>query len=156
MRFIKKIPSRLITRLGIYQEPRRVSTLFARCSSRVRSYRDDGGKGREWRREYKSVQRRETDINLRFRTKTLVGQSVCTESVRQTQWPNANSDQRPFRVFLRPLLIPPSSLYLFSRVHPDPHPVISLLLWISPPFLLPVPFSLFPLSSPRDIPGSPR
>lgn len=113
MRFIKKIPSRLITRLGIYQEPRRVSILFARCSSRVRSYRDDGGKGREWRREYKSVQRRETDINLRFRTKTLVGQSVCTESVRQTQWPNANSDQRPFRVFLRP---PPSSSY-----PPPPH-----------------------------------
>lgn len=120
MRFIKKIPSRLITRLGIYQEPRRVSTLFAHCSSRVRSYRDDGGKEREWRREYKSVQRRETDINLRFRTKTLVGQSVCTESVRQTQWPNANSDQRPFRVFLRP---PPSSSY---------PPLLTLSLLASP------------------------
>lgn len=55
-----------------------VSTLFARCSSRVRSYRDEG---EEWRRrEYKSVQRRETDINLRFRTKTLVGE--CLHRVR--------------------------------------------------------------------------
>lgn len=66
------------------------------------------------------MQRRETDINLRFRTKTLVGQSVCTESVRQTQWPNANSDQRPFRVFLRP---PPSSSY---------PPLLTLSLLASP------------------------
>lgn len=56
-----------------------------------------GGSGRE----YKSGQRRETGINLRFRTKTFAG-SVCTESVRQTQWPNANDGQRTFALFVRP------------------------------------------------------
>ena len=79
------------------------TTLFARCS---RCYRDESwekraqARGRSGR-EYKSGQRRETGINLRFRTKTFAG-SVCTESVRQTQWPNANDGQRTFALFVRP------------------------------------------------------
>lgn len=76
----------------------RAPTLFARCS---RGYRDKGWKRRARGRragQNKSGQRRETRINLRFRTKNLAG-SVCSESVRQTQCPNTNDGQRAFLPF---------------------------------------------------------